>query len=81
MALSVSHSCNVCFYKNYKSNLNKIDQFSIVSIFIIYYILFTSLGNCLSTEEVMLLVNSVDRDGDGVLDFEEFIKIMLDRND
>ena len=29
----------------------------------------------------MLLVNSVDRDGDGVLNFEEFIKIMLDRND
>ena len=57
------------------------DKFFIVSIFIIYYILFISLGNCLSTEEVMLLVNSVDRDGDGVLDFEEFIKIMLDRND
>ena len=57
------------------------DKFSIVSIFIIYYILFISLGNCLSTEEVMLLVNSVDRDGDGVLNFEEFIKIMLDRND
>ena len=57
------------------------DKFFIVSIFIIYYILFISLGNCLSTEEVMLLVNSVDRDGDGVLNFEEFIKIMLDRND
>ena len=57
------------------------DKFFIVSIFITYYILFISLGNCLSTEEVMLLVNSIDRDGDGVLDFEEFIKIMLDRND
>ena len=57
------------------------DKFSIVSIFVIFYIFFISLGNCLSTEEVMLLVNSVDRDGDGVLNFEEFIKIMLDRND
>ena len=36
------------------------------------------LGDCLSTEEVMLLVNNVDKDGDGVLDFEEFVKIMLD---
>ena len=26
----------------------------------------------------MLLVNNVDKDGDGVLDFEEFVKIMLD---
>ena len=39
------------------------------------------LGNCLTKEETMLLVNSVDRDGDGVLDFEEFVKIMMARDD
>ena len=36
-------------------------------------------GDTLSEEEVMLLVNAADKDGDGTLDFEEFVKIMLDK--
>ena len=41
--------------------------------------IFPHLGNCLSQEEVLLLVNSVDKDGDGVLDFEEFVNVMMER--
>ena len=41
------------------------------------YIWFIS-GDTLREEEVMLLVNAADKDGDGTLDFEEFVKIMLD---
>ena len=36
-------------------------------------------GDKLSEEEVMLLINAADKDGDGSLDFEEFVKIMLDK--
>ena len=43
-------------------------------LYIIHY-----TGNCLSQEEVLLLVNSVDKDGDGVLDFEEFVNVMMER--
>ena len=46
-----------------------------------YKLYFAVLGNCLTKEETMLLVNSVDRDGDGVLDFEEFVKIMMARDE
>ena len=41
------------------------------------YIWFIS-GDTLTEEEVMLLVNAADKDSDGTLDFEEFVKIMLD---
>ena len=34
-------------------------------------------GDTLSEEEVMMLINAADRDGDGTLDFEEFVKIMM----
>ena len=34
-------------------------------------------GDTLSEEEVMMLINASDRDGDGSLDFEEFVKIMM----
>jgi Ca2+-binding EF-hand superfamily protein len=34
-------------------------------------------GDTLSEEEVMMLINAADRDGDGSLDFEEFVKIMM----
>ena len=31
----------------------------------------------LSEEEVMMLITAADKDGDGTLDFEEFVKIMM----
>ena len=34
-------------------------------------------GDTLTEEEVMMLINAADKDGDGSLDFEEFVKIML----
>ena len=34
-------------------------------------------GDTLSEEEVMMLINAADRDGDGTLDFEEFVRIMM----
>ena len=40
---------------------------------------YKSAGNCLTHEETLMLVNSVDRDGDGHLDFEEFVKIMMEK--
>ena len=39
----------------------------------------TYLGNVLSEEEVMTIINAADKDGDGHLDFEEFVKIMMAR--
>ena len=36
-------------------------------------------GDTLTEEEVMLLINAADKDGDGSLDFEEFVKIMMDK--
>ena len=35
-------------------------------------------GDTLSEEEVMMLINAADKDGDGTLDFEEFVRIMMD---
>ena len=35
-------------------------------------------GDVLSEEEVMMLINAADKDGDGTLDFEEFVRIMMD---
>ena len=40
---------------------------------------FKFLGNVLSEEEVMTIINAADKDGDGHLDFEEFVKIMMAR--
>ena len=34
-------------------------------------------GDVLTEEEVMMLINAADKDGDGSLDFEEFVKIMM----
>ena len=34
-------------------------------------------GDVLSEEEVMMLIKAADKDGDGTLDFEEFVKIMM----
>ena len=34
-------------------------------------------GETLSEEEVMMLINAADRDGNGTLDFEEFVKIRM----
>ena len=31
----------------------------------------------MSEEDVMLLINAADKDGDGTLDFDEFVKIMM----
>ena len=39
----------------------------------------TCAGNVLSEEEVMTIINAADKDGDGHLDFEEFVKIMMAR--
>ena len=38
-------------------------------------------GNCLTAAEALQLVSHVDRDGDGSLDYEEFVKIMMDKWD
>ena len=38
---------------------------------------FVHAGDTLSEEEVMMLINAADRDGDGSLDFEEFVKIVM----
>ena len=35
------------------------------------------LGDVLTEEEVMMLINAADKDGDGSLDFQEFVKIMM----
>ena len=34
-------------------------------------------GDVLTEEEVMMLINAADKDGDGSLDFQEFVKIMM----
>ena len=34
-------------------------------------------GDVLTEAEVMMLINAADKDGDGSLDFEEFVKIMM----
>ena len=34
-------------------------------------------GDVLTESEVMMLINAADKDGDGSLDFEEFVKIMM----
>merc|ERR1711931_457500 len=36
--------------------------------------LMTHIGDVLSEEEVMMLINAADKDGDGTLDFEEFVR-------
>ena len=41
------------------------------------FVNFVLAGDTLSEEEVMMLINAADRDGDGSLDFEEFVKIMM----
>ena len=43
----------------------------------IYLVDFLLSGDTLTEEEVMMLINAADRDGDGTLDFEEFVKIMM----
>ena len=45
----------------------------------VYMVRLLCVGDTLSEEEVMLLVNAADKDGDGTLDFEEFVKIMIDK--
>ena len=34
-------------------------------------------GDALSEEEVMTIINAADKDGDGSLSYEEFVKIMM----
>ena len=34
-------------------------------------------GDVLTEAEVMMLINAADKDGDGSLDFQEFVKIMM----
>ena len=38
--------------------------------------LMTNIGNKLSEEEVMILINAADKNRDGYIDFEEFVKFM-----
>jgi calmodulin len=40
--------------------------------------LMTNIGNPLTEEEVMVLINAADKNKDGYIDFEEFVKIMMD---
>ena len=36
----------------------------------------TNIGDKLSSTEVDMLITNVDKDGDGQLDFEEFVSLM-----
>ena len=48
--------------------------------FTIFFFIFNPLpclGDVLTEEEVMMLINAADKDGDGSLDFQEFVKIMM----
>ena len=40
--------------------------------------LMTNIGNPLTEEEVMALINAADINRDGFIDYEEFVRIMMD---
>ena len=39
--------------------------------------LMTHIGDKLTEDEVMTIINAADQDGDGTLSYEEFVKIMM----
>ena len=48
-----------------------------IIVFFSHFKTLLCLGDVLTEEEVMMLINAADKDGDGSLDFEEFVKIMM----
>ena len=38
------------------------------------------IGDKLSEDEVEMLINEADQDGDGTLDYEEFVKMMTSKD-
>ena len=54
------------------SNPNKWCQHMIIFIHFTLYI-----GDTLTEDEVMTIINAADKDGDGSLSYEEFVKIMM----
>ena len=43
----------------------------------ILLVIFLFLGDPLSEEDVMMLIRKADKDGDGWIDFQEFLKVMI----
>jgi Ca2+-binding EF-hand superfamily protein len=43
----------------------------------ILLVIFIFLGDPLSEKEVMMLIRKADKDGDGWIDFQEFLKVMI----
>ena len=43
----------------------------------IFLVIFLFLGDPLSEEEVMMLIRKADKDGDGWITFQEFLKVMI----
>ena len=41
------------------------------------FYLFLYVGDTLTEDEVMTIINAADKDGDGSLSYEEFVKIMM----
>ena len=37
----------------------------------------THIGDKLTEDEVMTIINAADKDGDGTLSYDEFVKIMM----
>ena len=43
----------------------------------ILLVIFLFLGDPLTEEEVMMLIRKADKDGDGWITFQEFLKVMI----